>query len=114
MRKPLIVTIVAICGTFLYAQESPLFGTWRINSAKSNLDGPVPSVFHNGVVQFRAPNGPALPYTKGAPIRIIDNSGKDKRIFQVNITTDGQPAFMTEVDSGASSQHHSVLYLERQ
>jgi hypothetical protein len=47
-------------------------------------------------------------------MRIIDNSGKDKRIFQVNVTSDGQAAFMTEVDSGAPNQHHAVLYLERQ
>lgn len=101
-------------GSLLCAQQSPLIGTWRINQAKSFLDGAVPALFHYGVLQFRTPNGPALPYTKGAPIRIIDQSGKEKRIFQVNMMSNGREAIMTEVDNGATNQHHTVLYLERQ
>jgi hypothetical protein len=107
---------LAMCAALLFAQEAPLTGTWKINSTQSVVDAPLPTLFHDGVITFRAPNGPH-PYAKGAPIRIIDNSGKDKRIFEINITSDGRTASMKELDNGSDripNQHHLVLYLERQ
>src|SRR5277367_1279005 len=101
---------LAICATLLFAQENPLFGTWKINPAQSVVDAPLPSLFHDGVINFRAPNGPH-PFAAGAPTRIIDNSGKDKRIFEVNVTPDGHAAFLKEIDNGSEripNQHHLV------
>jgi hypothetical protein len=114
MLRHLIV--LAVCGISLYAQDNPLLSTWKLDPARSVLDGPLPAFVQDGVFRARTANSP-MPYDKNRPINLILYSGTEKNIFQVTVSADGRTMFIKQVDSGSEkffNQHHLALVLDRQ
>jgi hypothetical protein len=43
-----LVLTVAFCGVLTFGEANPAAGTWKLDMEKSKLNGPIPSIVHDG------------------------------------------------------------------
>jgi len=108
------ILALLICATAAWA-ATPLTGTWKLNRAKSTLEGPAPSFIHNDTMSIRA-GGVGVPAVPSASFVAVDGNDGNK-LYRVEISPDQRTLKITRVPSyenQSGSPFHTVLVLEKQ
>lgn len=107
------ILALLICATAAWA-ATPLTGTWRLNRAKSTLEGAMPSFIHNDTMSVRA-GGIGAPAAPPASFIAVDGNNENK-MYRVEISPDQRTLKITRVRSyeNQSSPFHMILILEKQ
>ena len=93
-----IATSVAVCGLFAQAEENPAAGTWKLNAAKSTLNGvALPFVQNDGVLRIKPEiftgSSAAKPPERQARPRANSNSAAS--VFNFDLSPDGRTLTLT-------------------
>jgi hypothetical protein len=103
-----------MCLTAVWA-ATPLTGTWKLNRAKSTVEGALPSFIHNGTMSIRA-GGIGAPAVPPASFVAVDGND-DKKLYRVDISPDQRTLTIIRVQSyenQSGQPFHTVLVLEKQ
>jgi hypothetical protein len=103
----LALIVLSACA---FAADNFRMGSWKLNAAKSVVDGPLPSFIHEGTMALRPrPEAPVRVQT--GPVFLISEVAGAKAIFQAAFSPDGRTLTLSQVED---TQHHAVLVLDKQ
>ena len=91
-----ITLLLTLYGALALAQDNPAAGSWRLNTAKSSISGPLPAAVHNGILKinreiFTGTSSPRTPRASGQPAR--------QPVFKFDLSPDGQTLTLTRPGS---------------
>ncbi len=94
----LSVLAAVVSGTIVFAEANPAAGSWKLNSAKSTLNGPVPPMVHDGILKVDSEI--VTGSNVGAIPRRFPKSGTDMQsVYHVDLSADGLTLTVTRTFS---------------